>query len=103
MKRELLATELCMDGHVRYYLLSDAGHYGVGVEYRGERVLLAGLTALRQRAETLLMAMARGRVTPATARDVAEDWLRSGNAGTVPEPAGTGLNGCLKIPASEQT
>ena len=77
MKSEFFGTAFCRGEVIRYYLLYGAGRYGVGVEYRNERVLLAGLTGLRTQAESLLEAMLRGSVTPVTVRDVAEDWLNA--------------------------
>ena len=79
MERELFGTAVCLGQQIRYYLLTEGSHYGAGVEYCGERVLLTGLTPVRAQAESLLEAMAGGCVTPVTAGDVAEDWLKSGN------------------------
>ena len=78
MERKLFATACCLDAQIRYYLLAEAERYGVGLEYRGEEIALSGLTTIRHQAEGLLEAMARGRVTPVTACDIAEDWIRAG-------------------------
>ena len=75
MKRELFARAICLQMPVSYYLLSELGSYGVGVEYRGEKVQLRRLSRRRSSVEALLEAMRQGCVTPVTARDVTEDWF----------------------------
>jgi len=75
MRRELFGAASCLQMPVSYYLLSEFGGYGVGVEYRGETVLLRRLSRIRSEVESLLRAMERGVVTPVTVRDVAEDWF----------------------------
>lgn len=70
----------CEGAPIYYYLLVEtlengAEDYGVAVEYGAQTALVPALTLFRARAEELLELLRRGRVTPATARDVAEDWL----------------------------
>ena len=76
MKREFFGTALCKGESIRYDLLVTSECYGICVEYCDERVELPGLTGDRARAEHLLRVMMRGTVTPATAWDIAEDFLR---------------------------
>ena len=75
MKKTLVASAECLGEPVRYYLLCGAGGYGIGVEYRGEEALIPGLCSGITAAKNLLERMVHGNVTPATARDIAEDWL----------------------------
>ena len=75
MKREFYGEVNCKGKMIRYYLLDLPEHYGICVEYCGERAELPGLTQDRACAENLLRSMMRGIVTPVTARDVAEDFL----------------------------
>ena len=79
MKNELFGIATCLGMPVFYYLLSDSGGYGIGVEYQGETVLLRRLSRIRSEVEALLTDMRQGSVTPVTARDVAEDWFSQGN------------------------
>jgi hypothetical protein len=76
----LAGTARCRDLLVRYYLLvgnmtGDRRPYGVLVKGGADAVLLPGITCSRRRVMELLRLLVRGRVTPVTARDVAEDWL----------------------------
>lgn len=65
---------------MRYYILSGdtlegSAVFGAAVEYGEEQLCLPALTNVRGKVERLLAAMARGTVTPVSAKDVAEDWL----------------------------
>ena len=66
---------------VTYYLLAEeleipGEYYGVGVESAGgERVSVPGITVSQSRIAELVGLLIRGAVTPATLRDVVEDWL----------------------------
>lgn len=80
MRRDLVGAARCGRRPVRYYLLADRRNggrrmYGVLVESGGDRAVLRSVTPSRRRVEALLALLVRGRVTPATARDVVEDWL----------------------------
>ncbi len=75
MEIRLFGAAECLGKEIRYFLLAEQGSWGIAVEYGGESVWLPGLTAERSRAEELLRAMARGQVTPVTARDVASDFF----------------------------
>lgn len=71
----------CAGFPVRYSLLVETLRgglelYGVQVDYRAQTAALPGLTVFRRRAEELAELLMRGRVTPATAWDVAEDWIQ---------------------------
>lgn len=70
----------CRGAAVRYYLLTEQDmrgrwEYGVMVERAGEREEVPAIAPSRNGVQTLLNRMIRGRVTPAAARDVVEDWL----------------------------
>lgn len=70
----------CAGLPIHYYLLvetleHDLEMYGVLVEYQAQTAAVPALTVCRRRAEALLELLRRGRVTPVTVRDVAEDWL----------------------------
>lgn len=70
----------CCGRAVRYYLVAEDLHglgeiYGVQVEYGGETETVPDITSSQKHAEILLKAMARGSVTPVTAREVVDDWL----------------------------
>ena len=84
MRTVWMGWALCRRGVIRYELLSEhqSGRcaYGVRVCFRNQRSELRALTVSRQKALLLLRAMRRGRVTPVTAPDVAEDWIAAGNA-----------------------
>ena len=76
----MFTTAECGGRSVYYYVLAGeqtggTAVFGAAVEYGEERTLLRSLAASRRRVEDLLSAMARGTVTPVTAKDVAEDWL----------------------------
>lgn len=80
MRRHLVRVARCGGVLVRYYLLiggKSGGRrtYGILVEGGGDREVLHSVAASRRRAGSLLALLIRGRVTPTTARDVAEDWL----------------------------
>lgn len=80
MRRRLVGAARCAGIPVRYYLLANAGkdgrrNYGVLVESGSDRALIPSVAASRRRVRVLLTLMMQGRVTPATARDVVEDWL----------------------------
>jgi len=63
---------------IRYYLLRSGRKrqsYGICVTYRGEAVVLPGITCSETEAKCLLRRMVQGKVTPVTARDIVEDWL----------------------------
>ena len=51
-------------------------NYGIRIDASGgDSLTLPGITPLRCEIEDLLTLMCRNTVTPATARDVTEDWL----------------------------
>ena len=80
MRRIFMGTALCQDLPVRYYLLAEDREdetetYGVGVEYAGEIEELPNITPFQHRIQKLAEALMQGCVTPATLRDVTEDWL----------------------------
>ncbi|MBR1689491.1 MAG: hypothetical protein IJ713_01795 [Oscillibacter sp.] len=82
MRKLWVGSALCRGRLVHYYLLvkAPAGEreeYGVLVVLGTERALLPDLSASRRKVRSLLAAMRRGRVTPVTAADIAEDWLLS--------------------------
>ena len=65
---------------IKYYLIttprdSTQKTYGAMVEYLGEKVSISDISISLQNVLTLIRCMHRGRVTPATARDIVEDWL----------------------------
>ena len=60
---------------VRYEVFSDGGDYGLRIVCGGDVVEIPALTTEKESLLALADAMARGFVTPVTARDVAEDWL----------------------------
>lgn len=80
MRRIFMGTALCQDLPVRYYLLAEAGEdgtetYGISVEYAGEAAEIPNITPFQHRIQKLAEALMQGCVTPATLRDVTEDWL----------------------------
>ncbi len=80
MRRHLVGAARCRELPVRYYLLAGevrngSRMYGVLVEGGGDRALIPSVAPSRRRVQALLTLMIQGRVTPATARDVVEDWL----------------------------
>ncbi len=80
MRRIFMGTALCQDLPVRYYLLAEDREdetetYGIGVEYAGEIEELPNITPFQHRIQKLAEALMQGCVTPATLRDVTEDWL----------------------------
>ena len=60
---------------VRYELMEEGERYGLRVSCGAETAEIPDLTTDRKALLELLDAMRRGFVTPATARDIAEDWL----------------------------
>lgn len=80
MRRHLVGAARCRELPVRYYLLAGEARggrrmYGILVEGGGERAAIPSVAPSRKRVQALIAVMMRGRVTPATARDVVEDWL----------------------------
>lgn len=80
MRRHFAGAARCGGLPVHYFLLVHerrAGRrmYGVLVEGGGNRELIPSVTPSRSRVRALLALLIQGRVTPATARDVVEDWL----------------------------
>ena len=80
MRRIFMGTALCQDLPVRYYLLAEAHEdeteiYGIGVEYAGETAEIPNITPFQHRIQKLAETLMQGCVTPATLRDVTEDWL----------------------------
>lgn len=80
MRRIFMGTARCQELPVRYYLLAEDREdgtetYGIGVEYAGETVEIPNITPFLHRIQKLAEALMRGLVTPATLRDVTEDWL----------------------------
>ncbi len=74
----------CRGGAVCYYLVAEeaAGveRYGLQVRFGEETETVADVTSSQRQIQALLAAMARGGVTPVTARDVVEDWLNDPEA-----------------------
>lgn len=68
---------------LEYYLLAETTatqtHYGVSIRLicteHVEEKTVRRITTSRQRIEQMLLAMARGTVTPVTMRDIVEDML----------------------------
>ncbi len=80
MRRILVGSVLHQERQAQYYLLAESLEegmevYGVGVEYGGEAAEIPNITPSQQRIQQLEEVLVRGVVTPATLRDVAEDWL----------------------------
>jgi len=74
----------CCGTAVRYYLMAEeaAGieRYGLQIRYGDETETVPDITSSQRQIQTLLGAMTRGCVTPATAREVVEDWLNGAEA-----------------------
>ncbi|MDY3985222.1 DUF6514 family protein [Dysosmobacter sp.] len=77
MERSLTAITRLNGFLIHYYLLRDrcGPSYGLAVSYRGEEAVFSDLAVSEGAVRELLAAMGRGSVTPATARDIVEDWL----------------------------
>lgn len=80
MRKLLFGTRRCRGAVIRYYMIREelengAEAYGAQVEYLGETAAIPNLTVSRAGIETFLESLRRGRVTPVTAKYVAEDWL----------------------------
>jgi len=79
LQRKLFATAVCSGLPVRYYLLRRQGTtgqcYGIRVDYNGETVTAADLSASEMQVRQLLGMLVRGCVTPVTIADILEDWL----------------------------
>ena len=80
MRKLPMGDAECAGFPIHYYLLvetleNDLETYGVLVEYRMQAEAVRAVTVCPRQAETLVELLRRGGVTPATARDVAEDWL----------------------------
>ncbi|MCI9648096.1 DUF6514 family protein [Oscillibacter sp.] len=83
MRKIWFGQSECCEASVCYYLVVEetAGveRYGVQVCYGDETETVPDITSSQRQIQTLLGAMTRGCVTPATAREVVEDWLNGGN------------------------
>ena len=88
MRKIWFGQSECCEASVCYYLVVEetAGveRYGVQVCYGDETETVADITSSQRQIQALLDtlvlgAMTRGCVTPATAREVVEDWLNGGN------------------------
>ena len=59
-----------------YYRLEDGRGYGICIRDGSGGVAMApGVTTRRRKIDALLRRMVRGAVSPASMRDVVEDWL----------------------------
>ena len=83
MRKIWFGQSECCGTAVRYYLMAEeaAGieRYGLQIRYGDETETVPDITSSQRQIQTLLGAMTRGCVTPATAREVVEDWLNGGN------------------------
>lgn len=79
MRKIWFGQSECCGTAVRYYLVAEeaAGmeRYGLQICYGDETETVADITTSQRRIQSLLESLMRGGVTPATARDVIEDWL----------------------------
>ena len=79
MRRVLFGQSECRGAAVCYYLVTEKREgrerYGLQVKYDGETETIPDITTSRGEIQALLKAMARGVVTPVSAREVVEDWL----------------------------
>lgn len=79
MRRIFVGDAACGQKLIRYYLLEHtaAGRacYGIQVEAGGEKASVPRITPSQVAVLALAEQLIRGRVTPATVRDVVEDWL----------------------------
>ena len=79
MRKLFVGEARCRALPARYYLLEEELEnrvsYGVQIELEGEEASVRDLSPARQRVLELAEALARGAVTPAALRDVADDWL----------------------------
>ena len=65
----------CLSSQARYYLLEEAGNFGVQIELEGEEASVRDLSPSRQKVQDLAEALVQGTVTPVGLRDVVDDWL----------------------------
>lgn len=74
----------CCGTAVRYYLMAEeaAGieRYGLQIRYGDETETVPDITTSQRRIQSLLEILMQGGVTPATAREVVEDWLNGAEA-----------------------
>lgn len=80
MRMVLFGGRTCRGRRIAYYLLAEeiegiGENYGLRVECGGEAETIRGITVSTRGIQALLERMLRHGVTPATARDVVEDWL----------------------------
>lgn len=79
MRRIRFDQAECRGTAVVYYLVAEetaeVERYGLQVCCGEETETVSDITASRRAIQSLLEAMARGAVTPVTAREVVEDWL----------------------------
>lgn len=73
---KLLVGEVpCLSSQARYYLLEEAGTFGVRIELEEEEASVTDLSPSRRKVQALAEALLRGSVTPVGLRDVVDDWL----------------------------
>lgn len=80
MRKVRFGQSECCGTAVRYYLVVEdweemGENYGFQIRYAGETATVPRITSSQRYIQSLLGALVRGCVTPATAREVVEDWL----------------------------
>ena len=79
MRRIFVGDAACGQKLIRYYLLEQDTDgpvcYGIQVECDRERAVIPQITPSQVAVLALADQLVRGGVTPATARDMVEDWL----------------------------
>lgn len=84
MRKILFSQSECRGAAVHYYLVVEEAvgieRYGLQVCYGDETETVLDITSSQGHIQALLEAMARGSVTPATAREVVDDWLNGWEA-----------------------
>ena len=84
MRKIWFGQSECCGAAVRYYLMAEevAGieRYGLQIRYGDETETVPDITTSQRRIQSLLEILMQGGVTPATAREVVEDWLNGAEA-----------------------
>ncbi|WP_325201342.1 DUF6514 family protein [Oscillibacter sp.] len=75
MHKLLVGEVPCLSSQARYYLLEEAGTFGVRIELEEEEASVTDLSPSRRKVQALAEALLRGSVTPVGLRDVVDDWL----------------------------